>query len=203
MGSTTPVRGRAPLVSLAVAGFSAAALAFPELLELTRAGLERGEIWRFLTGHLSHYSVYHFGVDCGTLVFLGCLVERHFGAKGWSAILVLSGAAVSAAFLSCEPHLEAYRGLSGIDCAAFAAALVVEGRRRPLVALAVGLGLGAKLAYEQLSGAFLFPATGWGEMGEPVLSAHTVGAMAGLASGLTWLSIVRRRSAVRTGDHPE
>ena len=105
-----------------------------------------------------------------------------------------------AAFLFSETHLEAYRGLSGIDCAAFAAALVMEGRRRPLLALAVGLGLGAKLAYEQLSGAFLFPATGWGEMGEPVLSAHTVGAMAGLASGLIWLSIVLRRHGVRTGD---
>ena len=153
-------------------------------------------------GHLAHYSVYHLAVDASTLICLGWLVERRFGATWWSAILLLGAAAVSGAFLLSEPHLEAYRGLSGIDCAAFAAALMAEGRRRPFVALAVGLALGSKLVYEQVSAAFLFPATGWGDMGEPVLSAHTVGAGAGMVVGLAWLLRVFLGRAVRPGCSP-
>ena len=194
-GSATPVGGRAPLVSLAAVALSAVALPVPELFELSRAGLERGQLWRFLTGHLTHYSIYHFAVDSATLLVLGWLAERRFGARRWAVILLLSGAAVSVAFLLSEEHLEAYRGLSGIDCAALAAALVAEARRRPLVALAVSLGLVAKLTYEQLSGGFIFPAVGLGDMGEPVLSAHSGGGAAGLLFGLLWFSTLNRTPA--------
>ncbi len=178
------MRGRAPLVSLAVAGASLLALGAPELLELSREGLGRGDLWRLFTGHLAHFSLYHWAVDAGTLVALGWLYEDRIGRARWGALLAGSALSVSGAFLVLETDLGSYRGLSGLDCAAFAAALVSEARRRPALAGAVGLLFAAKIAFEQATGGFLFPSAGLGDMGLPVLSAHSVGALAGLASGL-------------------
>jgi rhomboid family GlyGly-CTERM serine protease len=191
-----PGRGRAPFVTLAALGLSLAAFAAPEAFELTREGLLRGEFWRLLTGHLAHYSLYHLAVDGATLLALGWLYEESFGPLRWALILLGAAAVVSGAFLVLEPRLSAYRGLSGLDCAAFAAAILAEGRRRPWLAAGLALVFAAKLVYEQLAGGFIFPATGLGDMGCPVLSAHTAGAAAGFLGG--WRPGPRRREPIGT-----
>jgi rhomboid family GlyGly-CTERM serine protease len=182
-GSPAPQGGRAPWVTLGIVGLSLAAFAAPGAFELTREGLLRGEYWRLLTGHLAHYSPYHFLVDGATLLVLGWLYEKSLGPGRWALLLLGAAGAVSAAFLSMEPHLSAYRGLSGVDCAAFAAAILAEGRRRPWLAAGLGVAFAAKIAYEQVSGGFIFPSAGLGDMGVPVLSAHTAGAAAGFLGG--------------------
>ncbi len=195
-GGDAAVRwGRAPLVSMAVAALGALAFTFPAAFELTRTGLAGGEAWRLLTGHLTHHSVYHFAMDAVPLVALGWLFESRYGARRWSAILAAGAVLVSIAFLLFEQELESYRGLSGIDCAAFAAGIVAELRSRRPVALILGALLAAKLVFEQVTGAFLMPSTGLGDMGLPVLSSHAAGALAGLAAGATWNHSPRRMQA--------
>lgn len=176
-----------PLFSWAVAAASALALLDPAVVELTRGGLRDGELWRLWTGHLAHYSVYHFAVDAGTFLLLGTLYERRYGTRRWALLTGVSALAVSLVFLAGERAFESYRGLSGVDCAAFAAALTVEARRSMRAAAVMGALFAAKLIWEQVTGGFLFPSADLGSMGLPVLSAHTVGAAAGLGmSILTW-----------------
>jgi len=181
-GSTAPGKVRAPLVTLGIVTLAAAALAAPDLFELSRQGLARGELWRLWTAHLAHYSIAHFAVDAGTLLLLGFLYEDRLGSGRWALLLSTAATAISLVFLVADPSLSSYRGLSGLDCTAFVAGLVVESRDRRPVALFWGIAFGAKVLYEQLTGTFLFPSAGLGEMGLPVLSAHTTGALAGLAA---------------------
>jgi hypothetical protein len=96
----------------------------------------------------------------------------------------VAATAISAVFLSAERGFETYRGLSGLDCAAFAAAVVAEASGRRPAAWLMGALFAAKLAWEQLNGAFIFPSAELGSMGLPVLSAHTAGAAAGFATAL-------------------
>lgn len=186
--SPEPGRVRAPLVSIGAAAAAVLATLAPEALELSREGVARGELWRIWTGQLAHCSLYHLGVDAGTLLALGFLYERAVGPARWALILGIAAPVIAGAFLLLEPGLKAYRGLSGIDCAAFAVAVGVEARRRPALGLALGGLFAAKLAWEQASGSFLFPAAGLGDMGLPVLSAHAAGALAGFAAALTFSS---------------
>lgn len=183
-GSATRRTARAPLVSLAVVGAAALALLVPSAFELTRSGLRAGEFWRLLTGHLAHYGLYHFAIDAGTLLALGWMYENRCGSRRWALLLGGAALAVSLVFLAAEPDLERYRGLSGVDCAAFAAAVLCEYPRRRMLSACLAALFVAKLLFEQTTGGFLFPSTGLGDMGLPVLSAHTVGAAAGFALAL-------------------
>ena len=189
-GGATANAVRAPLVSFAVLALSALGLLVPHAFELTRPEIQNGQLWRLLTGHLTHYSGFHFAVDAGTFLVLGWIVEVQIGSGRWLGLLTASALAISVAFLVFEPGLDVYRGLSGLDCTAFAAALILEFRRYPRAATALGLGFAAKLVYEQIRGGFLFPSAGLGDMGLPVLSAHTVGAATGLG-----LALMSRRAA--------
>ena len=184
-GSATRRAARAPLVSIAVAGAAAMALLAPFAFEMTRAGVHEGELWRLLTGHLAHYGLYHFVVDAGTLLALGWMYESRFGPRRWALLLGGAALVISLFFLAAEPGFERYRGLSGVDCAAFAAAILCEFPKRKPLAIVLAALFAAKLLFEQSSGGFLFPSTGLGDMGLPVLSAHTVGAAAGFAMALT------------------
>ncbi len=209
-GSATAKADRAPLFSLGIVVLAALALLAPEAVELTRSGVANGELWRLFTGHLAHYSLYHFAVDAGTFAILGSIVERRLGAGRWALLLSASALLISLTFLGLEPSLDSYRGLSGLDCAAFAAALILEARKHRGMAILLGAGFAAKLAFEQISGGFLFPSTNLGDMGLPVLSAHSVGAAVGfgtiLALGRSGADLTRREvpgTASAAGRRPE
>jgi rhomboid family GlyGly-CTERM serine protease len=183
-GSATAPAARAPLFTFSLIALSGLTFLSPSTFELSRRGVADGEFWRLLTGHLCHYSLYHFAVDAGTLLALGWIVESRRGARRWGLLAASSAIAISLAFIWAEPQLDVYRGLSGIDCAAFAAALALKIERHRAPALALAAVFAAKLAYEQLTGRFLFPSADLGEMGLPVLTAHTVGALTGFASAI-------------------
>ena len=166
-------------VTLAIVGASALALLAPQALELDRNVAQ--EAWRWLTGHLAHGGLAHWLVDAATLLALGLLYERHVGSARWAAGLAVAAIVISAGFLLLEP-LRCYRGLSGLDCAAFAMAIRVEWSRNRRFALMLALLFIGKLIYEQSAGAFIFPAfASPGAMGDPVPSAHLLGGLVGLA----------------------
>lgn len=166
-------------VTIAIVGASALALLAPQALELDRDLTHQA--WRWLTGHLSHGGLAHWLVDAATLLVLGLLYERRVGSARWAAGLFAAAIVISAGFLLFE-HLRAYRGLSGVDCAAFAMAIRAEWTRSRRFAFVMAILFIGKLVYEQSAGAFIFPALAApGAMGEPVLSAHLLGGLVGLA----------------------
>jgi rhomboid family GlyGly-CTERM serine protease len=161
-------------------------------LELDRVALGRGEPWRLLSAHLTHFGARHLLCDVSAVLALGLLCEARAAARTRWAIAV-TAFAVSAFVVWGEPTIERYRGLSGVAVALYTLAtgmLIREhrGAVRALLFLAPAAGLVAKLECERRSGAALFAgASGF----RPLVSAHVIGA----ATGVLAACVPPKRSA--------
>ena len=174
---------RLPFVTLAVA---AAAIiihlvpGLPEQLQFDRAALAHGELWRWLTGHLTHFESNHLIWDLGALLGLGSVAE-HESRRQFVRTLLWSAAAISAGVWWWQPQFEHYRGLSGVDSALFALVAGALLRRGRVVSLVVGsralLGFGGKCVLELSTGSTVFAA---GAHYAPVPLAHLIGLAVGL-----------------------
>lgn len=175
---------RWPWLTLALAVVVVAVHAVPGAPELL--ALDRGapaELWRWLTGHLTHFSWDHLAWDLGVAVVLGAWLERRDRAR-LAGLWLAGSVAIAAAFWWATPELSSYRGLSGLDAALYAAVAVELWRssagRERWAALALALTLAGKVVYEVATGHTLFADdTGW----TPVPLAHAVGGLVGL---LAW-----------------
>lgn len=98
-----------------------------------RAALMRGEVWRLVTGHFSHWSPTHLAWDLIAFLILGAICERRrsllLGAIFTTAITV------SLYLLAFCPEVATYRGLSAIDSALWVWAAFIIGERRVALAL--------------------------------------------------------------------
>lgn len=141
------------------------------------------EPWRFWSAAFVHWSAQHLLANLA-----GCAVLT---LLGWAARLPARAALVWAlawpltqAGLLLRPDLLHYGGLSGVLHAGVAVA-VLELLRRPgrerRIALAIALGLIAKLSLEQPLGPALRALPGWDILIAPV--AHLSGAVSGAVSG--------------------
>jgi len=156
-------------------------------LQFDRSLIAAGEVWRLATCHLVHWNLEHFQWDFAMFVLLGTVCEwrsrRQF-------VLCLLGAsiAVTATVWLGLPHIETYRGLSGLDTALFAMLavdLLVDAwrQRQPTTMLVTGALLAAlatKTLYEAVTGQTMFvdaPDAGF----VPVVFDHLAGAAVGVA----------------------
>ena len=154
-----------------------------------RDALENGEFWRLVSGHLVHLGLGHLWPNLAALVVIGALFDDVFDNAGWWRNSLASAAAIDLGLYWFEPNVLWYVGLSGVLHGFVAAgALALLRRRQPLGAV-LAIGLGAKLAFEQLVGPVPFTATSVG--GPVVVAAHLYGAAGGaLAEGV--VSVIRR-----------
>jgi rhomboid family GlyGly-CTERM serine protease len=151
-------------------------------LQFDRTAIARGEVWRLITGHWTHWSFKHLGWDLAAFIALGiACVRRRPRATAWT--LVFGSFAIGMAVWFCQPHLTTYRGMSGLDAALFALLAVDVMMGTTLHAVraacaAVLLCFLAKLDFELMSGRSFFvdsAAAGF----VPVPLAHAVGAAVG------------------------
>jgi rhomboid family GlyGly-CTERM serine protease len=159
------------------------AFALGDRLELDRAAVARGEVWRLLTCHWTHWTPDHLLWDSLAFLVLAFLCEARVGRGRLLAAVAGSALAVSAAvwFL---PEIETYRGLSGIDSALFVLLAVSLMRERPLAGLALAAFLG-KSAWEVATGSTLFvDAASF----VPVPLAHLVGGAWGMIVGIVGIA---------------
>ncbi len=118
-GVTAPAR---PGLTGLTAGLTAAALmaifvqAWPaaqEALQLHAGGVAAGQIWRLVTGHLTHWSWPHAISDTATFVGLCILGSRC--PRRLAILTAVLAVTVSVAVLLFGGSIEVYRGLSGIS----------------------------------------------------------------------------------------
>jgi rhomboid family GlyGly-CTERM serine protease len=95
-------------------------------LSFDRQAIFSGQVWRFWTGHLTHFSVQHALVDTSVLFLAGAVAERELGTPRVGLALLVGAPAISAGLLILAPEMSYYRGASGLSM---------------LVAVAGGLGL--------------------------------------------------------------
>ena len=185
--------GRLPGASLLLAAAAALGIfAVPGLagvLEYDRTAMARGELWRALTCHWTHWGAGHLVWDTAVFALLGAVCEGRSRRRLWTA-LGLAVVLVPAAVWIFLPGMERYRGLSGLDSAFFAllASEVLrekwsQGRRLwALAVVAAALAFAGKIAWELATGTAVFVDSAAAGM-VPVPLAHLVGAACGALAG--------------------
>lgn len=118
-------------------------------LAYDRQGIMAGEIWRLWTGHLVHFSTQQLLLDVCTLLVVGWLVEREWGARFTGGILLLGMPAISIGLLLLSPNLVQYRGASGMVMLMVLAAVTTLWARHPKARLGLFM-LGIALAIKTL-----------------------------------------------------
>ena len=158
-----------------------------------RDAIHSGEYWRLVSGHLVHLRFGHLWPNLVALAVIGLLFEDVFRNSDWLRIGVASLAAIDLGLYALEPTVLWYVGLSGVlhgYVAAGALALLV---RRERLGAVLGVGLAAKLLFEQIVGPVPFTAASVG--GPVVVAAHLYGAIGALLVE-TAAQLARRRSRV-------
>ena len=156
-------------------------------LEYDRAAIAGGELWRLVTGHLTHWSGEHLLWDLLVFAIAAAVWERQGKRRCLLACLVGSALAISLAIWLLLPQMTLYRGLSGIDCALVAAVAVDsirQARRQGRLGVAWLLGgvlafTSFKLVYELVTGLTLF-VDGAADPAINVPLAHVLGGACGL-----------------------
>jgi len=181
-----------PVCVLVLAATACAVAAVPaasEWLSFDRAAILNGEIWRLVTGHLVHSSLYHLTWNLAGLAGLGWLFGRELGQR-FLAVMFGGALMVSGGLILLDPGLELYVGLSGVLNTLLVAGALASWREERAegsgfygVACLVLIGLSlAKIVVEAGAGTSLF--TDPGRLGGfAVPLAHALGALAGALLG--------------------
>ena len=178
----------AAMLAIMLGGETAAAA-----LRYERAAVLRGELWRLLSGHVVHADWTHLTWNVLGLLLVWVLFAGEYTVGGWLALMLASTAAIGLGFLTFEPELAWYVGLSGVLHGLMAAGLVawLHTRRDPLTLVVAAVFL-AKLAWEHVYGPLPFTA---GSLSVPIVhEAHSYGAIGG-----TVCALVMRKRGTRAG----
>ena len=162
--------------SLQLAGLESA-------LRYDRPGIEAGEVWRLLTGHLVHLGPTHLVLNAIGTMLVAALVGTHLRPAAWVGTWTLSALAIGLGLWWGRPDLAWYVGLSGVLHGLLAAgtlAALADRRERPFAALVL-IAIVAKLGWEQWHGAL--PGTAAVAGGAVVVDAHLFGALGGALAG--------------------
>lgn len=157
-----------------IAILSAAITASSDLSSLTSLDVERvfsGELWRLLSGHLSHLTWRQYALDVSGFILLYHAYGRKAGPGAALRLFLFASLFVSAAVILAGSH-QVYGGLSGLCCAALSAVLLESILERPRQAAAYIAGFAFCLYLLFMGGS----ASGVNLAGE----AHAGGAAAGL-----------------------
>ena len=159
-----------------------------DALGLDREGLQAGQAWRLVSGHLVHLGWLHACLNLAGFVLIVLAFWREFSAAHWLWIGLASALTIDAGLLLIDPPIEWYVGLSGILhglVAAGAIGLYGDGRR--IAAMTVIGAVTAKLAWEAVSGPMPYTAELVG--GPVVVEAHLFGALGGAGAALALLRL--------------
>src|ERR1700679_3826516 len=158
-------------------------------LRYDRSAIAAGGWWRLLTAHIVHLDVHHLILNELGLVLMWSLFARDYDAVEWCAIVLAGALAISSGLWWLSPRVSWYVGASGVLHAVMAAGAVKHFAQRSWDRWILGLGLCAKLAWEQRAG-----------HSQPlvVVDAHLYGALCGFAVGAVLslrIAIIRHRSS--------
>ena len=160
------------------------------MLQYDREAIAGGEIWRIFTGHWTHWNAEHLLWDVIVFVVLGMACER-FGRRGYILCIVAGAPIISLAVWAVLPHMQYYRGLSGLDAALYMLVGVTLLReeqsgsllKRSVLFMLLLAALGAKVGYEAFYERTIFVQDMGGFV--PVPIAHLAGALVGVAAALS------------------
>jgi len=149
-----------------------------------------GEVWRVLSGNLTHAGPGHWAVNMAGLWIIWLIYKSVVhNQKALLLILVSSALGTCLGLLIFEQDLHRYVGLSGALHGLLAGAILLSFRREPGIQLLLAIALLLKLAYEQLYGPL--PGSEQTSRVPVIVNAHLYGALTGTIAGVIFLLIQR------------
>jgi len=179
------------VVLLACLAITASGEPASALLRYERDAVMSGEVWRLLTAHLTHLGWSHLGLNALGMALIAWLCGRLMSAAQWLFSGALSAVVIDTGFLTLNPELDWYVGLSGVLHGLIVTGLLAQRRARPTESHALLALIAAKLAWEQWAGAL--PGSVWTSGGPIVVDAHLYGAAGGLCAAALLHARRRRR----------
>ncbi|NOZ51573.1 MAG: rhombosortase [Gammaproteobacteria bacterium] len=146
-------------------------------LRFDRNAIFAGEIWRLLSGHLTHLSWSHLLMNAAGLALIWALFRRRLSNGRWIQVMVISALLISLLLLLLNPQLRWYVGFSGILHAMFVVGCIYDSKAGRWDAKLLLFIIIAKLAWEQIIGPLPGSETTAG--GAVIVDAHLYGAVSG------------------------
>jgi rhomboid family GlyGly-CTERM serine protease len=182
------------VIGLACLALAAGGDEWRELGRYDRTALAAGEYWRLVSAHLVHLGWGHLWPNLAALIVIGLLLEDVFDATAWVCTALVSAAAIDAGLWFIDSEVQWYVGLSGVLHGLVAGGALALLMRRQAIGALLGVGIVAKLVFEQTVGPLPLTA---GSVGGPVIvAAHLYGAAGGAATAISAYFVRRRRSWV-------
>ena len=155
-------------------------------LQFDRSAILHGELWRIVTGHLTHWSSSHLFWDILVFLVLAGIIEW-FSRKQLLAFIAAASFFISLLVFVGLPDMKYYRGLSGLDSGLFIVLLVMFYRMKAkgqvfllqVPYFVMGFLFFIKSAFELLAGETIFVDSS--DLFIPVPLAHIGGMFIGLA----------------------
>ena len=186
-----PLQHNFPYLTLLI-GFLASTISLSPLmtswLQFDRSAILNGEIWRIITGHLTHWSTSHLFWDILVFLVLAGIIEC-FSRRQLLVCFATVSLFISLLVFILLPEMKFYRGLSGIDSGLFMMLLVmfyrIKAERQNLLHkipyLLLGLLFIGKSAFELSTAQTLFVESS--DLFVPVPLAHLGGIFIGWIIG--------------------
>jgi rhomboid family GlyGly-CTERM serine protease len=165
-----------------------------ELLRYDRVWLGQGEVWRFVSGHLTHMGWPHLALNSAGLVLVWYLVGGTFSNRSWLLIIAVTLATIDVAFWFRNPELYWYVGMSGLLHGLLAAGIVAQLGKLNAETGILLLLLSAKIVWEQWNGPV--PGSEATSGGTVIVDAHLYGALGGILGALLARIRVRPRTSI-------
>ena len=124
---------------------------YQELFLYERHALESGEIWRLLSGHLTHLNNKHLILNMIAWVIIFFLGFNYLSPLKWVVLLLVFSLAISAGLYYFVPEIIFYGGFSGVLHGYFAYILIEWIKSGQKVAWLILLLLIAKVIAENFS----------------------------------------------------
>jgi len=138
--------------------------------------IEQGQIWRLISGHLSHLNWTHFSLNMLGIGIVAIFFAGYQSPRYW-IMAILFIALTSSIGMLLDHQLDRYVGFSGVLHGLFIIGGRLEMSRYKLSGVMVLLVLVVKLVWEQLYGAM--PGAESMIEGRVALNSHLYGAIAG------------------------
>ena len=153
-----------------------------EWLRFDRGAIATGELWRLLSGHLTHLGWSHFALNSAGMILVWYLVGTAYSPLRWLLISAVAIATIDICFWFLNPELTWYVGLSGLLHALLVAGILARLSDNNAETVILAALIIAKLAWEQFNGPL--PGSEASSGGPVIVDAHLYGAAGGL---LGWL----------------
>lgn len=169
-----------PVITLGVIFLAVPLSLSAELFQLAyfdQTLISEGQLWRLISGHLSHTSTSHLGWDLLAFALAVGYLERH--SRRLLLLSLLGGLiTVNGLLLSPWSGVGSYAGLSGILFAPLFLSLLIFARKQPSLNgwLPMLICIG-KVIWEQFSGQALLSQSPW----PPYPAAHLAGLVGGIS----------------------